>query len=594
MEELSLYDIFSILKRRRRYILLTGGVLFAIVIFAAAHWSNYRSTATVQIEQSNVSEALAAPTGSNPEEMTEALADQRISQVEQTVTSLDSLSAIINKFNLYPDARKTTSMAALAAKMAKKIDLTFIGSTLSNPAEAQKASAEQLSAIAFTLSFDYDDPKITQQVTNELVSRFLEEDLELRRHQAEETSNFLGAQIASLETTMADQEKKIADFRAQHGDSGPAALMFNQQALESTNLELQNIETEISTNEGTEGNLRAQLATVDPYTRVIADGQVLTTPAIQLKALQSQYATLSGQYGPEHPDVVKLKHQIEALQAEQKSDKEGSSSVDTAGLQAQIEDVKTNLAAAKATGGDSNPNVIGLQRQLKKLQVRLASAGQSAEDNDTKRDADNPAYLQLVSQLHSTQEQHKSLLAQRDALLAQQEKYQHAVAENPIDEQQMESLSRDYDNEQLRYRELKEKKMAADMSEQLEAGRKGQRLIVNVPPNLPTKTHPSRLLIMAGGLVLSVIGGLGAALLVEATSQNLYGGHQLAQITGTLPLVTVPHISTAAEIAHTRRLRPLIIAGIIGSIVLAAFLFPYLIMPYDVFWSTVTQKLDFL
>ena len=55
---------------------------------------------------------------------------------------------------------------------------------------------------------------------------------------------------------------------------------------------------------------------------------------------------------------------------------------------------------------------------------------------------------------------------------------QHAVAENPMLEQEMARLSRDYENAQLRYRDLKEKKMAADMDEQMIQDRKGQRLSV--------------------------------------------------------------------------------------------------------------------
>ncbi len=593
MEELTLHDIAAILKRRRHYALATAGALFALVLVFAMRWSNYTSSSTVQIQQSSVSSALATPTGENPQDLAPGLADQRIMQVDEMVTSNDALSDIIQKLDLYPNARTTAPVAALAAKMAKKIKLDFIGSTLSNPAEAQKASAEQLSAVAFTLSFSYSNPELARQVTAELVSRFLQEDNDLRRRQADETSGFIGAQITALETTMAAQEKKIAEFRAQHGESGPAALTSDQQAASATYLSLENIESQISANEGTQGSLRAQLATVDPYSRVIANGQVLTTPGIQLKALQAQYASLSSRYGPSHPDVVKLQHEIQALQVEQAGAGQAAQAEDTAGLQAQIQDVQTNLAAAWATGGQNNPNVAALQHQLKKLQARLSGMGQGGPVVDAKRDADNPAYLQIVAQLRAAEEQHKSLVSQHATLQARQDKYQKAIAAIPVIEQQMASLSRDYDNEQARYRELKEKKMAADMSAQLEVGRDGQRLVVSVPANLPTKTHPSKLMILAGGLVLSAVGGLVAVMVVEATSQNLYGAHQLAQLTGAAPLVSIPYINTNAETERVRRLRPFLIGGGVALAALAAVLFPYLVMPYGTFWNTLSQKFDF-
>ncbi len=594
MEELTLHDLVTIIKRRRNYFLITFAVLFAVVTLFALHWSNYRAIATVQIEQSDVSQTVAAPAGSSNGEMVEALADQRISEIEQTVTSMDSLAAIINKFNLYPGVRQTTPMAVLATRMRNKIKLDFISSTIANPAEAQKASAEQLSAIAFTLSFDYSNPLQAQQVTDELVSRFLDEDLKLRRKQAEETSAFLGSQISALENTMAEQEKKIAEFTAKNGESGPNAQIFNQQAESSTSLQLQTIEAQITSNEGTEGSLRAQLATTDPYSRVIANGQVLTTPAVQLKALQAQYAALSGQYGPDHPDVVKLRHQIDSLKAEQDNGDPETSNEDTAKLRAQIRDVETNLAAARSTDGPDNPDVAALQHQLKQLKSALAGAGHGASSgNSVRRDADNPAYIQITSQIQAVEEQHKSLLAQRDSLIAQQEKYQRAIAAQPVLQQQMDVLARDYDNEQLRYRELKEKKMEADMSEQLEAARKGQRLTVSIPPALPLKTHPSRLLLLAGGFVLSVLGGCAAIIISESASLSIHGSHHLAHLTGAMPLVTIPHIRNKREIEEARRRRPYRIAGMAAVVILALVAFPYVLMPYDVLWNTISQKLNF-
>ena len=589
MEELSLNDIIEIFKRRKKYFFITAAVLFALSFAFAVHWSRYRSIATVQIEQSDISQNITATENNNQNDMTEALADQRISQVEQTVTSMDSLNAIIAKFNLYPAERQTTPAAVLATKMRNKIKLDFIGSTLSNPAEAQKASAAQLSAIAFTLSFDYNDPQITQQVTNDLVSRFLDEDLKLRHRQAQETSDFIGVQIASLEAAMADQGKKIADFKAENGESGPAALIFNQQAASTASLNLQTVQAQLTASEGTIGSLRSQLASVDPYSRVIADGQLVTTPAVQLKALQGQYATISSQYGPDHPDVVKLRHQIDAL----KTEIGGGDSADTGQLQAQIKDVQTNLAAAQKTEGPENPDVISLQRQLKSLQGMLSSSRRSSgAAQGTRHDADNPAYLQVVSQLQAAEEQHKSLLSQQSSLQAEQARYQRVLAQNPGTEQQLEVLSRDYDNEQLRYRELKEKKMAADMSEQLETGRKGQRLIVTIPPTLPLKTHPARVLIVAAGLLLSLLGGIVSVVLVEAGSTSIHSAHQVAHLTGASPLVMVPYITTPEEIDRRRRQRPYMLAGIAALVVLGLAAFPYVLMPYDVLWSVISHKLS--
>lgn len=549
MEELTVRDMIAILLRQRRTFFLTSIVILLIASIFVMRWSNYRSTATVQIEQSYIASNVT-----NAGSIIETLADQRINQVQQKVTALESLSEIITKFGLYPSTRDSVPVSSLANVMRSKIKVDLVPGTISNPAAAQKQTAEQLSAIAFTLSFDYTDPQLTQQVTDELVTRFLDEDLKQRRLEAQETSGFLDNQIKALENSMAEQEKAIADFRGKHGESGPAALMFNQQAAANATMALQNLESQITTNEGTQGQIKGQLAMVDPYSRVIADGQMVTTPAIQLKALESQYTTLTGQYGPNHPDVIKARRQIAALRAQMGPESH------SAQLEAKVADMKTNLAAAKASKGSEHPDVQSMERQLKKLQTDLTASDKRGSSGDIiKKDADNPAYLQLASQLKTLEEQNKSLVTQRESLVEQQSKYEQMIASNPGIEQEMSKLTRDYDNAQLRYRELRERKMAADMNEQLELDRKGQRLIVINPPAVPDSTQPKRSLLMLGAILLSVMGGLSSVIVAETIKQSVHGANHLGHLVGAPPLAIIPHIYTAKEKDHVSRLFPLII-----------------------------------
>lgn len=553
MEELTFRDMVAIFMRRRRYFFITALVILMISMVFVLRWSNYRSTATVQIEQSYIATNLT-----NANEMIVTLVDQRISQIQQKVTGLESLSEIINKFNLYGAERATQPMSAITTKMRGKIKVDLISGSISNPAAAQKQTAEQLSAIAFNLSFDYTDPQTAQQVTDELVTRFLDEDLKQRRTQAQETSAFLASQISALENNMAEQEKAIAEFRAKYGESGPAALMFNQQSAANVSMALQQLESQLIANEGQQGVLKGQLALVDPYSRVVADGQVLTTPSVQLKALESQYAALTGQYGPNHPDVVKARRQIAALKVQVGNEQEA-----TAQLEAQIKDVKTNLAAATSTKGAEHPDVVALQRKLKTLEEELSKKVKEVTADDIiVKDADNPAYLQLAAQLKTSEEQRKSLVQQRDAMKEQQKKYEQLIAANPGLEQQFARLSRDYDNAQLRYRELREKKMAADMNEQLELGRKGQRLVVINPPAVPDSTQPRRSLLMLGAIMLAIMGGLSSVIAAETLNQGVYGASHVTYLLGAPPLAIIPHILSENEKNHASRIMPYVLAGI--------------------------------
>lgn len=588
MDELELRDYFTILKRRRKLFAIVAAAIFAIAFVFALRWSNYRSTATVEVAPSEVSASTTIPAGMSLSDYNQSIADLRISHLQQNVLSTASLIEIITKFDLYAKERQSTPIADIADKMSKKVKLELVSSALANPSAAQKASANELSAIAFNLSFDYSDPLICQRVTNELVSRFLDEDLKDRRTSAHKTSVFLEEQIKVLEKSMEEQEKKIAEFRAAHGDVHPEALAFNQQAAQSVWLSIQNIDGQLATNETTLGALRSQLAAIDPYSRVISDGQVLTTPSIQLKALKSQYTTLSAQYGPEHPDVVKLSRQIAAL-----SKQVGGRGVSTnTELKSQIEDARTNLKAAQKTYGPEHPDVLALKRKVATLEEKLAKNQQEGTGEDAiKSDADNPAYLQVVASLKSAEEQRRALMSQKNALLAQQEKYQHAVAANPEVEQKMASLSRDYDNAQLRFRELKAKKMSADMSESIEQDRNGQQLIVIDPPDLPLHTQPGRMIFVLAGFVLSMIFGTGSVIIAQVISQSVVGPRHLEALVGVAPLVIIPHITTQEEKNKSSNTR-LKTAGVaVAAVILAAIIFSYVVMPLDVLWAIVGRTI---
>ncbi len=486
MEDLSLHDILAIFRRRRMIFMLTAGSIFVATLLFTLSWSRYRATTTVQIEQSEISTSAV-----NGEDLTpQILADRRINQVQQKVMSTESLNKIIDALGLYPGSKKTMSAANRAKIMENSAHLDFITSNISNPAATQKESIDQLSAIAFTLSFSYNDPKLAKAGLDALVKAFIDEDANQRRTQNEKTTAFLDAELKRLEDTIKDQEKKIAEFKAKFGESGPSAVMFNQQASLNNSLNLQTIENQITTNQATIATLRVQLASADPYAPALDDttkeGKMINSPKGQKKALQSQYATLIGRYGPQHPDVLKVRAQLEAL----------------------------NKEPANSTLVPS-------------------------------READNPLYLQLSAQLAAAEGQQNGLLAQRASLKAQQDKYNRFVAENPLVEQQMSELSLDLDNAKKRYATLTEKKSAAAMRANLEAGGNSARLTIINPSTIPEGTTPSRKILLLAGTFFGILCGLAMVIVTEALSQAVRGANHLAGIVGVAPLVSVPHISVS-------------------------------------------------
>ena len=575
MEEFDIHKYFEIFRRRRVSYLVTTAILLAISTYVSLGWSRYRSTATMQIAQPTIPQGMAAPIGSDPSLLIQALAGQQIEQIERSVTSTASLVDIITKFDLYGGAKGKVPLADLAMGMRYQIKVKLIEAQLTTPATAHSGNNVP-TGLAFDLSFTYGNPLIAQKVANELVTRFLDEDLKRRHSETQETVKLLDSQIADLEAEMSEQEAKISALREKAPESRPEVLALNQQAVMTTFMNIQSVETELAGVDKSRGNLRAQLAGVDPYSRVIADGQVLTTPEVQLKALQAKYATLAGQYGPDHPDVVKLRHQIEALQQEV-----GGRSPDSAQLQAQIANLRTNLAAASRTYGPDHPDVKALQAQLASAEDTLARLPAATPHDELKKDADNPAYLMLRAQLEAADQQYQSLQTERDNLRKQYAQYQHNVTQTPASERELASLLRDNESAQLRFRELKEKRQAAQMNAQMDEDRTAARLSVVDQPELPTKTSPARFQLFLVGAVLSLGGGLAGVIGRELLSRSVNGTRDITEIVGAPPLVVIPHIHTREETVQRKRMRLWLAGGTVGVLVLAVFAYDQLVRPLD-------------
>ena len=581
-------EYISVLRRKKFIFIGIFSVLFAMSFFFALNWSKYKAYATVEVARPEISlEALETEASSAPS--AEALADLKISRLKQTVLSNRSLGEIITDLDLYPESRQGTRIAYLAQAMREKIDISLVSTALANPASAQKASALQLSAIAFVISFEYSDPLKAQKTVNELVTRFLDQDLEERRKTAQATSDFLQGQIDMLEDTLEEQEKKIAEFRAENGGMRADALAFNQQASVTTTSRLLAIESEIVSNLGVIGALRAQLAQTEPYAVVVGeDGDTLTTPTTQLRGLQSQYATLSSKYGAEHPDVLKTLRQIEALE------RQIGGTSQTARIRANITDVRTRLQTMEDTYGPDHPDVQSLRSQLDNLNTQLRTAARTTtagSSNRIQRDADNPAYLNIVAQLDAAQQQQNALIQQRDAIEGKQAGFEKAIEANPEAEQRFAALTRDYDNMMMLYRELTAKKLASDMNKTIEEGHSGHRLAVINPPELPRSTNPSKKLILVAGFIFSLMTALATVLGLQLLSSTVLGPKHLESITGLSPLVRVPTLysyDNKIQLMKWAR-KGVYLLPIIIIILLIVFFTA--VMPFDVFGSILGRKI---
>jgi uncharacterized protein involved in exopolysaccharide biosynthesis len=118
----------------------------------------------------------------------------------------------------------------------------------------------------------------------------------------------------------------------------------------------------------------------------------------------------------------------------------------------------------------------------------------------------------------------------------------------PIFEQRIAGLMRNYDGLRAHYASLNDKKLAAEMSNNLENRQKAERFVVLDPAQVPDRpVAPNRMLLSLVAIFGSLIGGAGLAMLREMTDEAVRSEREAADILGRPVLVAVPSISNQKE-----------------------------------------------
>jgi protein tyrosine kinase modulator len=218
-----------------------------------------------------------------------ATAKERIQVIEQRVLTRDNLIAIVNKFQLFPDKRQQMSGTELLDLMRQR--------TRVQPLELnQPRRANDVLTIAVTIGFEHERPEIAMRVANELVTLILAEDARNRTNRASETTKFLAREVKKLEGEIGVVDAQIAELRKRHTE--PASE-------------------------------RIQL---------------------QLAALKAEFQEKAAVFSNTHPDLIRLKRQIAALeQFTGRSDEAGLEALQNqrTSIQKNLEGTSQKLAAAR-------------------------------------------------------------------------------------------------------------------------------------------------------------------------------------------------------------------------------------------------------
>ncbi len=211
----------------------------------------------------------------------------------------------------------------------------------------------------------------------------------------------------------------------------------------------------------------------------------------------------------------------------------------------ELAELQRQLAALKGRYRDEHPDVQSLRARIARLQARLADAAAGGTPD--------PAESVSREQLERAALEVKKLEERRADLDRRITMLRARVDETPRTEQQLATMTRDYQKLNENYVALLSKQLEAQMAGRLEQRWKGDRFRALDPASLPDKPYsPRRSLILGLGLFFGLFVGLGAALVAEYFDPTVRDVEDLRALQEHPVLVCVPHIPALAP-SETQR-----------------------------------------
>lgn len=490
------FDIRQYLEialRRKWYIIIPLGFSLLVSFGVYKYLPKvYQTTTLILVQPQKVPENYVRAT------TTDSVIN-RLNTISQEILSRTRLEKVIEEFNLYAELRNKQPMEEIVEKTRKAIEV-----------KVQDNPRNERSRNSFSISYQGTEPRTVMMVTNKLASLFIEENLRVRELQAEGTSEFLTKELNAMEDQLKRKEHEIRNYRERNMGQLPQQLDANLRILERLNQQLQTISE----------NLRAA-----------EDRSILVQNQIDyLKKRETLLITKGAG-----------KNLVTS------SEDTGSEQFSEDPLITQLNNLKRDLSNAQSKYTESHPDVIDLKRKIEKLEANIKTRQEKLTE-------DNPATLvldptskrllaQYTDQFNEAQLEVKRLRAEVRNLKEQITLYQKRIEDTPKREQELVLLTRDYDLLKTNYQSLLDKKIQAQMAENLERKQQGEQFKILDPARLPeTPIKPDRNKIFLIGAMMGLMAGLGLTWFRESLDRSFHSVSDVEVYLAIPVIATIPNL----------------------------------------------------
>jgi polysaccharide chain length determinant protein (PEP-CTERM system associated) len=476
MEPAEFLDIL----RRRKWVILFSVLLIHIgaMVYCILAPDLYLSTIKLLVIPPTVSEGMVRST-------VNVQSKDRLLMLQQDILSRSRVMGVINELHLFKEESKKMSSDAMVDKVRKQIAMEIEGKN------------------TFNLSFQHENPEVAKRVTSRLGNFFVEENIKSRESTAQETSMFLENEVQETRKRLEAQEEKLKQYKLQFGGELPQQEQANLNRLQRLQDQIKNNSDAMARLADRKVFLEAQISNIernvlgpdnqDPWETVGSGDQASPNYLLsELARRKKKLEELSQKYTPLYPAVVQARWEVEQLEGKIAAMRQAS-----------------RVATKDSPRGTANPSTSKSTLDLEPT---------NGEIGGTRRLRGQVAAIDL-----------EVVALKRESANAARtiDQIQRKVERLPQREQELISLSRDYDNIKKSYEELLKKQLDSQVSQKLEEKQKGEQFQVLEPAGLPTRPFkPNRPRVLVMALLASLVIGVGGSFGLEMLDPTLRGSKE--------------------------------------------------------------------
>lgn len=403
----------------------------------------------------------------------------------------ERVRALTQQLYSRPVLERTAREAGLTASMPLEQAISDIRSnTTVTPGQPLTKNSSKVPIDTFVISYLDRTPERSQRITNRLAQVFVDETQRAREARAESSSEFLATQLRESQDRLNNIEERLRQKKEAFMGRLPEQREANLQMVASLSQRL----------DSTTNALRGEQ-------------DRLTMIERQIEAMRQGTADIA----PLRPDI-------------------GPTTV-----QGRVALLQRQLAEARTVYTEKHPEVQRLEQELNDAREELKRGVTKGSDRDDLLRSD-PTYQALQSDRSQARLRVAGLQRDTAGMRAQIAQYQQRVEAAPMVEQELASLTREYELEKTNYSQLSERHKAAQVAEDLERKKGNERFSILYSaslPDSPESPNRPRLMLMAAALGLFLGGGLAAGR--EFLDRSVYDARALSQFNVPV-LAEIPQI----------------------------------------------------